>query len=289
MPHRATYIFPRHFPERGFDESSKKLLDHEKDKIVNSVKSVTESDIQTSNQLSLSTPPSTKHDVVFSSGKHSNSDKLRIKQKQIAAFCDWFVDKKRNHSGYQTRHLRRRSSISDDDHDHDFLLHHPEKDTAIDRNFDRQVSLPRLSSDSSYAGSLFSSDIKEETPLSQVSTVTTATVKRQKDEDQNKEALAKECNESYILQLKLAKRVTCLASLVTEPVLTHGTETWDAESVSYRLWVQNLTKVSPFHLLTIFHCGYENLVAITIPSYLFEFLVFGLLGEWVLVIHGQDK
>ncbi|XP_058786293.1 serine/threonine-protein kinase CTR1-like [Vicia villosa] len=237
MPHRATYIFPRHFPERGFDESSKKLLDHEKDKIVNSLKSVTESDVQTSNQLSPSTPPSNKHDVVFSSGKHSNSDKLRIKQKQIAAFCDWFIDKKRNHSGYQNHHLRRRSSISDDDHDHDFLLHHQEKDTAIDRNFDRQVSLPRLSSDSSYAGSLFSSDIKEETPLSQVSTITTTTAKRQKDEDQNKEALAKECNESYILQLKLAKRVTCLASLVTEPVLTHGTETWDAESVSYRLWV----------------------------------------------------
>lgn len=33
----------------------------------------------------------------------------------------------------------------------------------------------------------------------------------------------------------------------------------------------------------------ENVVAITIPLYLFEFLVFGLLGEWVLVIHGQDK
>ncbi|MCI50251.1 serine/threonine-protein kinase CTR1-like, partial [Trifolium medium] len=97
------------------------------------------------------------------------------------------------------------------------------KDTAIDRNFDRQVSLPRLSSDSSYAGSLFSSDIKEETPLSQVSTITTATVRRQKEEEENKDALAKKCNESYILQLMLARRLVSLASLVTEPFLTPGT------------------------------------------------------------------
>ncbi|MCI52932.1 serine/threonine protein kinase, partial [Trifolium medium] len=93
-------------------------------------------------------------------------------------------------SGHHTHHhFRRRSSISDDDHD--FLLSQPEtvvKDTAIDRNFDRQISLPRLSSGSSYAGSLFSSDIKEETPLSQVSTITTA---RQEEDEENKDALAK--------------------------------------------------------------------------------------------------
>ncbi|KAK2445442.1 serine/threonine-protein kinase CTR1 [Trifolium repens] len=241
MPHRATYIFPRHFPERGLDESSKKLLDHDKDNIVNSIKSGNESDTQTKKSLSFSTPPTTKHnnDVVFSSGKHSHSsgdNKLRFKQKQITAFCDWFIDKKRSHSGHHNyHHFRRRSSISDDDHD--FNLSQPEtavKDTAIDRNFDRQVSLPRLSSDSSYAGSLFSSDIKEETPLSQVSTITTA---RQKEEEENKDALVKKCKESYILQLMLAKRLASLASLVTEPFLIHGTETWDAESVSYRLWV----------------------------------------------------
>ncbi|GAU23654.1 hypothetical protein TSUD_304290 [Trifolium subterraneum] len=244
MPHRATYIFPRHFPERGLDESSKKLLDHDKDNIVNSIKSENESDTQTKKSHSFSTPPSTKHnDVVFSSGKHSHSsgdNKLRIKQKQVTAFCDWFIDKKRNHSGHQNyHHFRRRSSISDDDHD--FYLSQPEtavKDTAIDRNFDRQVSLPRLSSDSSYAGSLFSSDIKEEAPLSQVSTITTATVRRQKEEEENEDALVKKCKESYILQLMLAKRLASLASLVTEPFLTHATETWDAESVSYRLWLR---------------------------------------------------
>lgn len=252
MPHRTTYIFPRQLPERRLDDSSKKLLDHEKEKIVDSIKSdstfgVVESDAPTRKTLSSST----KDDVVnvISSAKHSTvsdllaaGDKFRIKHKQnIAAFCDWLIDKKGNHSG-------RRLSASDEDRD--LLLPPPEtvvKDTAIDRSFDRQVSLPRLSSGSSYAGSLFSgttldgnfsSDIKEETPSSRLSTVTTTTARRQKEEE-NKDTLAKKSKESYILQLTLAKRLTCLASLVTEPVLTPGTETWDAESVSYRLWVQN--------------------------------------------------
>jgi len=242
MPHRATYFFPRQFPERGLDESSKKLLDQDKDKIVNSIKSPIENDTPTTNSLTSSTPKTPKNDAVFSSGKHSAAgDKLRFKQKQISAFCDWFIDKKR-HSGHHTHHLHRRLSTSVDDHDHDFLHSQPEtavNDIAIDRNFDRQVSLPRLSSDGSYAGSLFSSDIKVETPLSQVSTITATTARRQKEEEENKDALVKKCEESYILQLTLAKRLASLASLVSEPVLTPGTENWDAESVSYRLWVQN--------------------------------------------------
>lgn len=240
MPHRATYFFPRQFPERGLDESSKKLLDQDKDKIVNSIKSPIENDTPTTKSLSSSTPPTPKNDAVFSSGKHSAAgDKLRFKQKQISAFCDWFIDKKR-HSGHHTHHIHRRLSTSSDDHDHDFFHSQPGtavNDTAIDRNFDRQVSLPRLSSDSSYAGSLFSSDIKEETPSSQVSTITATIARRQKEEEENKDGLVKKCEESYILQLTLAKRLASLASLVSEPVLTPGTENWDAESVSYRLWV----------------------------------------------------
>lgn len=240
MPHRTTYIFPRQFPERGLDESSKKLLDHEKDKVVNSIKFDVESDAHTKKSLPSS---ATKDDVVASSGKHSAvtaGDRHKIKHKQIAAFHDWLNDKKRYHSD---DHLRRRSSISDEYRD--LLLSHPEailKDTAIDRSFDRQVSLPRLSSDSSYAGSLFSSDIKEETPSSRLSTFTTTTTTRKQKEEENKDSLAKKCKESFILQLTLAKRLTCLASLVTEPVLTHGTENWDSESVSYRLWVRTITK-----------------------------------------------
>lgn len=254
MPHRTTYIFPRQFPERvGLDESSKQkqLLDHEKKKIVNSIKHDTftaESDPP--QKSSLPTPTKDNNDVVLSisGGKHSAvsdlfaaGEKFRTKHKQIAAFCDWLIDKKASsHSSHY--HL----------HDLDLLLP-PEttaKDAAVDQSFDRQVSLPRLSSGSSYAGSLFSgtttldcnfsSDIKEETTTSR--TLITIPAPRHKDEEEEEhgtEKLAKKSKESYILQLTLAKRLTCLASLVTEPVLTPGTETWDAESVSYRLWVQN--------------------------------------------------
>ncbi|KAK7353017.1 hypothetical protein VNO80_18449 [Phaseolus coccineus] len=235
MPHRTTYIFPRHFPERGLDESTKQLLDHEKKKIVNSIKHDTFS-------VESGTPkkplPTEDNDVVLSSANHSAvsdlfaaGDKFRTEHKQIAAFCDWLVDKKVSH------HC-----------DGDLLLQ-PEttiKDAAVHQSFDRQVSLPRLSSGSSYAGSLFSgttfdcnfsSDIKEETSSSR--TLTTIAAPRHKDEEEEQvtEKLAKKSKESYILQLTLARRLNCLASLVTEPVLTPGTETWDAESVSYRLWV----------------------------------------------------
>lgn len=240
MPHRTTYIFPRQFPERGLDESTKQLLDHEKKKIVNSIKHDTLS-------VESGTPKKPllikDNDVVLSSAEHSAvsdlfaaGDKFRTKHKQIAAFCDWLIDNKVSHSSHHC--------------DGDLLLQ-PEttvKDAAVDQSFDRQVSLPRLSSGSSYAGSLFSgttfdcnfsSDIKEETSSSR--TLTTIAAPRHKDEEEEQvtEKLAKKSKESYILQLTLARRLNCLASLVTEPVLTPGTETWDAESVSYRLWVQN--------------------------------------------------
>jgi len=240
MPHRTTYIFPRQFPERGFDESTKQLLDHENKKIVNSIKHDTFS-------FESGTPknplPTKENDVVLSSDKHSavsdlfdGGDKFRSKHKKIAEFCDWLIDKKVSHSSHHC--------------DGDLLLQ-PEttiKDAAVDQSFDRQVSLPRLSSGSSYAGSLFSgttfdcnfsSDIKEETSSSRTPPTIAAPRHKDEEEEQGTEKLAKKSKESYILQLTLARRLNCLASLVTEPVLTPGTETWDAESVSYRLWVRN--------------------------------------------------
>ena len=267
MPHRATYFFPRQFPEHGLDESSKQLLDHEKKKIVNSIKSETFGVESDPNKKPPPPPVSTtptKDDVLFSSCKSSavsdlftGRDKLRAKQKQIAAFCDWLVEKKR-HGSNHGKSYRRLSC--DEDHE---LLHPPEsvsappppqpetvKDTAIGWNFDRQVSLPRLSSGSSYAGSLFSgttldghfsSDIKEETLSSRLST----TPMRREEED-SKDKLAQKYKESYYLQLAFARRLTCLASLAAGPVLTldTGVETWDAEAVSYRLWVRKMLLLS---------------------------------------------
>ncbi|KAK7301098.1 hypothetical protein RJT34_11958 [Clitoria ternatea] len=269
MPHRATYFFPRQFPERGLDESSKQRLDHEKRKIVNSIKSSAsdtiayESDAPKKATATLSS--AIKHDVVFSSSKHSavsdlftgggGGDKLRTKQKQIAAFCDLLIDKKKDRNRHhQTRHFKFKPYINDDeDDDHRELLlpsGETEKDT-VERSFDRQVSLPRLSSGSSYAGSMFtldgtatfSSDItKEETSSFQVSTVEEAMKRHEQEEEDEVKAKRdnlKKHKEGYYLQLALAKRLSCLANLDSEPVLTldAGTETWDSESVSYRLWV----------------------------------------------------
>lgn len=248
MPHRTTYIFPRQFPERGLDESSKQPLDQEKKKIVNSIKHDTFSVERDTPKKPL---PTKENEVILSSAKDSPfsdlfaaGEKFRTKQKQIAAFCDWLIDKKVSHSGHHQDHGC----------ESDLLLPGETtiKDAAVDQSFDRQVSLPRLSSGSSYAGSLFSgttfdcnfsSGIKEETSSSRTLTTIAAPRHREDEEEEveeeSMEKLAKKSKESYILQLTLAKRLNFLASLVTEPVLTPGTETWDAESVSYRLWVQN--------------------------------------------------
>ncbi|XP_028777697.1 serine/threonine-protein kinase CTR1 [Neltuma alba] len=267
MPHRATYFFPRQFPERGLDESSKQLLDHEKKKIVNSIKSETfdpESDPKKA--IRTTTATTTEDDVVFPSGKHSavsdlftGNDKFRTKQKLVAAFRDWVIEKKGDRWGHVKPHPGRLSYEGD----RELLLPSesvppPPPETvkdAIDRGFDRQVSLPRLSSGSSYAGSLFSgttldgnfsSDVKEETTSSRVSS-TTRRLEEEKEEAESKETLAQKCKESYSLQITLARRVTCLASLAAdEPVLTldAGIETWDVESVSYRLWVSGCLSYS---------------------------------------------
>lgn len=287
MPHRATYFFPRQFPERGLDESSKQKLDHEKKKLlVNSIKSpqdafgaTVENDVASKSSLLTSSAAArrstTKDDVVFSpEAKNSavselltSGDKLRTKQKQIAGrFCDWFVDKKgnRNHrsGGGHHHHHPHLKDDQEEDRERELLLPPtpPSKDVA-DRSIDRQVSLQRLSSSgSSYAASLFTSEggtatfssvdiiTKDDTSSSRVSTAD-ATARRHEQQQQhqheeeersNEEGYARKYKESYHLQVAFAKRLTFLASLASDPVLTldAGTETWDAEAVSRRLWVR---------------------------------------------------
>ncbi|RZC26077.1 serine/threonine-protein kinase CTR1-like isoform X2 [Glycine soja] len=271
MPHRATYFFPRQFPERGLDESSKQRLHHEKRKIVNSIKSpdtttfaAFESDApkkQTAPPQSQSQSQSHTHDekndVVFSSTKQNavsdlftDGDKFRTQQKQIAAFCDWLIDKKKDGNRPSRHHFKPYPKEEEDERE---PLLPPAaaqavKD-AVDQSFDRQVSLPRLSSGSSHAGSLFtldgtatfSSDVtKDETSsFCQVFAEEDATKKQQEEEEKEKRNTAQKYKEGYYLQLAFTKRLSCLASLGSEPVLAldAGTETWDAESVSYRLWV----------------------------------------------------
>ncbi|KAJ7958906.1 Protein kinase superfamily protein [Quillaja saponaria] len=260
MPHRTTYFFPRQFPERGFDESSKQLLDHEKKKIFNSIKSDETFGIESDHKKSVSTT-STNSDVVFSSDKHTavfdlftdGDKKLQTKQKQFAAFCDWLIEKKGDRSNHVKPYFHRLSC----DEDSEPLLQQeppvvevPPTESVKDYVIDRQVSSPRFSSGNSYAGSLFSgttldgnfsSDIKA-TPSSRVSVIS----RRHEEEEESKETLVNKSRESYYLQLTLAKRLTCQASLATEPFLIqyNGIENYDGESVSYRLWVSGCLSYS---------------------------------------------
>jgi len=137
------------------------------------------------------------------------------------------------------------------------------KERDVDRNFDRRVSLPRLSSGSSYAGSLFSgittlygnftTDIKVDTSM----TVHLPTIKQdvaeEKEDQEMKENLALKTKESYYLQLSLAKILSAQAGIASELVLLQEgvPEASDAQTVSYRLWVQFKFVPSHYILFTI--------------------------------------
>ncbi|KAH8508623.1 hypothetical protein H0E87_010679, partial [Populus deltoides] len=130
------------------------------------------------------------------------------------------------------------------------------KERDVDRNFDRRVSLPRLSSGSSYAGSLFSgittlygnftTDIKVDTSM----TVHLPTIKQdvaeEKEDQEMKENLALKTKESYYLQLSLAKILSAQAGIASELVLLQEgvPEASDAQTVSYRLWVSGCLSYS---------------------------------------------
>ncbi|KAA3453916.1 serine/threonine-protein kinase CTR1 isoform X1 [Gossypium australe] len=293
MPHRATYFFPRQFPDRGFDASTKQLLDHEK-KLAKETSATTTAAVTSNfaendrnNTISRTAPKDIKPPAVAkTNGKDDyysplsdlfTDEKLHAKKQQLAAFRDWFVEKKK--STDRPRHVKRSSrrvpsSTTDRDEDEDRrLLLAPEPalpstpsppsplpapateitavvdDPSVDQNFDRQVSLPRFSSGSSYAGSLFSattldgnlsSDVKDTWTKETSSTTVPATGEVEAQEvEEGKDNLTLKSKESYYLQVMLARRLTSQASLLGEPLLLQcsGQGVVDAETVSYRLWV----------------------------------------------------
>lgn len=282
MPHRATYFFPRQFPEKRFDESSKSsTLDHENKK--SPVKS-TDTTFCIENDLPKSSNTPTKDNLAKNSAVSELGKKFRNEQKQIAAFCDWLVDKRHSHHHHRRRHHQHQHQHHHHRHRSDHILHEddeedrelllpdsakvssPDKDVVdVDRRFEREASLSRLSSGSSYATSLFASDVtvtatfssdditKEDTSSFRVSTNEVTRRNKQEEEEEHHEEeklndqknYAKECKESYELQTALAKRLSFLSTFGSEPVLTFdtGLETWDVESVSRRLWVRYLNHV----------------------------------------------
>ncbi|XVF36576.1 hypothetical protein REPUB_Repub19eG0069200 [Reevesia pubescens] len=301
MPHRATYFFPRQFPDRGFDASSKQLLDHEK-KLGKDASTTPTATAATSNFNAIGEDDRNKsisrtapQDFTTPATKTTNNnnsplsylftdEKIHTKKQQLASFRDWFVDKKATTD--RSRHVKpssRRISLSTTDHDeYSELLLPPEpapgppqqtptphppppapeitnviNDHSVDRNFDRQVSLLRFSSGSSYAGSLFSgttldgnlsSEVKDMWTKESSSTPVLATGEAEEPEaEESKDSLALKSKESYYLQVMLARRLTSQASLLSEPLLLQecsGPNVADAETVSYRLWVSGCLSYS---------------------------------------------
>ncbi|XP_061971487.1 uncharacterized protein LOC133694077 isoform X3 [Populus nigra] len=294
MPHRTTYFFPRQFPERSgiHASSSKQALHHEKKKVSKDAFNIGNDRRKSSSkdQYSKSSFPVGKNisktttiittipttittplsDLFTSSDdekyhpktkQFGEDDKYKRKKKQLAAFFDWLSEKKVEKS---TSHVKlQRLSTEEDRH----LLVTPEPEPEPEpvlpvpqiikeRDVDRKVSLPRLSSGSSYSGSLFSgittlygnftTDIKVDTSM----TVHLPTIKQDvaegKEDQEKKENLALKTKESYYLQLNLAKRLSAQAGIASELVLLQEgvPEASDAQTVSYRLWVSGCLSYS---------------------------------------------
>ncbi|XP_024040203.1 serine/threonine-protein kinase CTR1 isoform X2 [Citrus clementina] len=268
MPHRTTYFFPRQFPDhRGFDASAspspaaanKQLLENHEKNTAKGPFGINENDRKSAAATTSTTTTTTKNlknsaaplsvSDLFTSG----DEKFKVKKQQFAAFCDWLTEKKEDRSA--SRHVKSFQSrlSSGTDEDREPLLQPPEPkpvpvpDTVTkidnDRNFDRQVSLPRLSSTgSSYAASSlfsgttldgnFSSDVKD-------TSTRVSTSRQEVEEEESKDTAAQRTKESYMLQLTLARRLTLQACIFSGPLLLQESalEVSDTETVSYRLWV----------------------------------------------------
>lgn len=299
MPHRTTYFFPRQFPDRQFDQSSKQLLeDHEKKvstaTAINAAPTSTtttstitttttskdtttvntfqiESDRKPSKQFSVSSKASAVSQLFAGHGK---SQHTKQQQQHFAAFCDWLAEKKAERTAHAKPH---RYSTPINEFDSELLL--PPAPESVDRNFDRQVSLPRVSSGSSYAGSLFSgttldgnlsSDVVKDSGW-KVSSSSSARHEEEEERDQkNRESLlVQKTKEGYYLKLALAKRLTSQACLDhTEPLLMQvsGPESSNAEIVSYRLWVRRRYALMTCLLNIILSLLFQyNIVSLFLP------------------------
>ncbi|KAG7541636.1 Protein kinase-like domain superfamily [Arabidopsis thaliana x Arabidopsis arenosa] len=222
---------------------------------------------------------------LFSGGVDDRKSEKKHQQ-QLAAFYEWLAEKKANlsRSSTTTTHGRavkptRFSMSSDADEEREHLLLSPADPASlpatsspdsviaassssartvninernIDRSFDREVSLPRMSSESSYAGSFFSgttvdgnfSNFSSHTDARETSTTTRVSVTKEEEEfevrEEGKEqSLAQKSKEGYYLQVTLAKRLSSQANLACDSVHIQSTET-----ISYRFWVSGCLSYS---------------------------------------------
>ncbi|KAL8492267.1 hypothetical protein ACS0TY_023775 [Phlomoides rotata] len=235
MPHRTTYIFPRQFPDRNFNASTKLVADHEKKKLV----------ADDGNSVALNSQSSKDETAFGEKGCHSYGGITgdRIHGKQLADFVKWLSDKKKKEKSVDPVNIR---LCDDGDESCQRLL--PRRHDSLRR----LPSLQRLSSEgsTSYAGSLYSGTTFD----GNWSSATTAILKDAalvKEEEETvggvENGVGHKYKEGYYLQLMFAKRLTDQATLVTEPLLTQERRTYgssDAEIVSYRLWVSGCLSYS---------------------------------------------
>ncbi|XP_075511797.1 serine/threonine-protein kinase CTR1 [Primulina tabacum] len=193
MPHRTTYFFPRQFPDRNFNESSKLVSDHGKKCVIGGGKSGACELVEVSVNEELHKDDNSSNDKRGADKNYGDKDcKVglshgftgdKIHGKQTAAFVDWLSEKKKiKKSSFHVNPAEIRL-IEDDERE---LLLQPEPAQPIGdygwrrlslqrqlsdassysndrvqgkgRDYERQVSLQRLSSfgSTSYSGSLFS-------------------------------------------------------------------------------------------------------------------------------------
>ncbi|KAI4321443.1 hypothetical protein MLD38_034823 [Melastoma candidum] len=273
MPHRTTYFFPRRFPDYHplNPNHPNPFFDHQKQKqkqkqqqqqpspfiaennVVHPLISpATSSPDHGDNRSPLPSTTTTTPTPYFPNNFNVHHDVTLLtrlqkggKKQQLSAFCEWLVNKKEDVTEPPPH-----ASLRSTSQEREPLLSVCE-DQVVDRGFDRQLSFPRASSfgSSGYtASSYFSgSTVQNGGDVSRSDADRTATrrvgeaevVAVATGEDGEKANLALKSRQSYYLQLTLAKRLTWQASLV-EPDVSHESKDhwcWDAEIVSYRLWV----------------------------------------------------
>ncbi|KAK9067817.1 hypothetical protein SSX86_011928 [Deinandra increscens subsp. villosa] len=275
MPHRTTYIFPRQFPESSVNTNpSSKSEDHGRTNQISNenLSSMINGDRDHHNDQVENTEVygHTERHRIGSYRTHRSHGKK--KNQHLADFVNWLVEKKKITSGgvlgSRGGHVRLNNEDLDEllpapatvkDAVDDWSSHVSDVDYHHPTTVQRQASLRRLSSDagSSYAASLFSGTI-----------ATSSSAGFCKDSLMDDQMIGmreedvvvgngggvdgvRRWRDSYYLQLALAKRLTHQATIGDEPALIQGSgyvagagggggpavTCYDAESVSYRLWV----------------------------------------------------
>lgn len=247
MPHRTTYFFPRHFPDRLGYSAPRSLSIEEKRKLIKDNFSDHEDDYFILDNSTSSTPV---YDLFTSSDDekyHQRRNQYRKKKKQLANYLDWLSER---HDNKLVSHVNLRTSSSDDEGKKPLITREPAaRKPELIPDVNGKVSLPRQSSGCSYTGSWLSGTTLDGNYFSHVKDTGISTSRKDVVQaEENDEKGAQRTEEIYSLQLALAKRICFHSGLASELVfLQEGRpESSNAEAVSCRLWVP-----TAFHTLVI--------------------------------------